>query len=88
MLHAFGSDQHVGQLLHAPGITFQNEDFKAAIVIEMGMRGADNQIVMIMLQVHQFFRKKSGMVVVNQGHCTDNRRLRVVNNGRDETIAD
>lgn len=37
-------------------------------MVQMGVSGADNQIVVIVLQVHQLLRQKSQMVIIDQGH--------------------
>jgi hypothetical protein len=51
----------------------QDHDFKARIVIEMGMERRDDNFVMLMLKVGQFFREKASVMV--NGPCRSRGRL-------------
>ena len=57
VLHALGPDQQVCKLAHTLRRTFYDNYFQACVVIEMCMRGRDDQIVMIMLHIHQSVRQ-------------------------------
>lgn len=52
MPNAFGADQQIRELLDLLRWALYNKDFETRIVIEMGVRGGDDRIVMIVLQIH------------------------------------
>ena len=66
MFDAFGSNEQVGQFLHLPRFTFEDDDLEATVMVEMGMGGAHDEVVILVLQIRQFFRQKPGMVIVDE----------------------
>ena len=54
VLDAFEADEAVGESLDARGSSVDNQDFEAGVVIEVGMAGGDNEVVMLVLEVGEF----------------------------------
>jgi hypothetical protein len=52
-------------------LPFDYDHFQASIVVEMRMRGSDNDVVMFVLEIHQFVGQQAGMVIVDQGDRTN-----------------
>ena len=75
MPHALRADEFVSQLLNIARLAAQEHNFKARIVIQMGMQRRDDNFVMFMLQVGQFFGEKPRVMVIDQSHgCHDRSR--------------
>jgi hypothetical protein len=51
----------------------QDHYLKARIVIEMGMERRNDNFVMFMLKVGEFFREKASVMVIDQRHGSHNR---------------
>jgi len=68
MANSLRADEFVGQLLNVARLAAQDDYLKASIVIEMGMERRDNHFVMLMLKIGEFFREKTGVMVVDQRH--------------------
>ena len=75
MLDAFETDQAVCKLTHPAGLSVDDEDFEAGIVVQMGVRSGDDQIMLCMLQFRQFLANSGGGVIVNQCHSSHDRRV-------------
>ena len=75
VLDTLGTDHGVGEISDLSRFTFHDDDFKAGVVIKVGVRGGNDQIVVIVLQFHQFVRQQAGVVIVDQRDGTDNRRF-------------
>lgn len=66
MSNAFRADQQIRKLLYLLRAAFYDKNLEARVVIEMGVCCGDDHVVMIMLQVHQFFGKQPRVVVVDE----------------------
>lgn len=59
MLHALGSNQQIRKFLNAFVGPFYNYDLQTRVVIQVGVRGRDDKIMMGVLQVHQTLWQQS-----------------------------
>ena len=66
MLYAFGSNQHA-EPPHMSRLVRHNDHFEAAIVMKISMRGANDHMIVVMLQTHELVREQPGMVIIDQG---------------------
>lgn len=87
MSNAFGADQQIRKLLDLLRLALYDKDFETRIVIEMGVRGGDDHIVMIMLQIHQFFGQQSRMMVVDKRDRSHHVCFRCFNGSAHQPIA-
>ena len=87
MPHTFCTDQFAGEMLHLAGFASQQDDFQTGIVIKMSMKRGDDNVVMVMLKIRKFLGKHAGVVVVDQRHRSDNRRLRSRDGGPHQAVA-
>ena len=71
MADSLGADELVGELLNITRLPAQEHYFKAGVVIEMSMQSRDNNLVMFMLEVGEFFRKQASVMIIDQGHGSD-----------------
>ncbi|HXX99354.1 MAG TPA: hypothetical protein VEI54_00445 [Candidatus Limnocylindrales bacterium] len=72
MTNPLCADKFVGQLLNIARLAPKEHNFKARIVIEMGMQRRDDNFMMFVLQVGQFFGEKPRVMVIDQSHgCHD-----------------
>ena len=51
MLHALSADQEISQMLHVFGLPAQQNNFEAAISIQMGVEGRNDYAMMRVLKV-------------------------------------
>jgi hypothetical protein len=66
MSNAFSADQQIRKLLDLLRLPLYNKDLETRIVIEMGVRGGDDHVVMVMLQIHQLVGQEPRMMVVDK----------------------
>ncbi len=76
MPNSFCANEFVGKLLNIARPTAQEHYFKARIMIQMGMERRDDDFVMFMLKVSQFFREKTSVMVIDQRHGSHDWSLR------------
>ncbi len=82
------ADEFVGELLNVAGTTAQEHYFKACIVIQMGMQRRNDNFVMFMLQIGQFFRQKASVVIIDQRNGPHYRSLRGHNRSPNKPVPD
>ena len=87
MLHALGSDQAIRKFPDIFRGAFEDQDFEAGVVVEMGVRSGHHQRVVFMLQIRQFFWQQTGMMIIDQRHGTDDECIRGFDNRADQAIA-
>ncbi len=71
VLYAFCTDKRIRDLPNFPRLSAQYDDFQAMIVIQMDMKRGHYVVVILMLQLGQFFTQKTHVVVVDQRHRAD-----------------
>ena len=62
------ADEFVGQFSNITRPAAQYYHLKASIVIEVGMECRDDDFVMFMLKISEFFGEQSSVVVIDQRH--------------------
>ncbi len=58
------------------------------MVVEVGVSGGDDQIMMIVLQFHQLVREQPRVMVINESNGTDDGGVGRLHSGGDKTVAD
>src|ERR1700693_4943822 len=66
VLNPLGADQAVGQFLHLFGLATKYDDLEAAFVIHVGMQRGDDHVMMLMLEVREFFGQETSVMVVDE----------------------
>ena len=87
MSNAFSADQQIRKLLYLLRMALYDKDLETRVVIKMGVRGGDDHVVMIMLQVHQFFGQQPRVMVVDKGYRPHDLCFRRLDGGADQSIA-
>jgi hypothetical protein len=85
--NAFGADQQIRQFADAMAGTAQHHHFEARVVVQMCVRRGNHNIVISMLDIHQFDGKHPEVVIVNERHRADNGRLRIFNGYADQLVS-
>ena len=67
MFDASGGDEFVGDFLDGGGLTANDEDLQAVVVVEMDVEGGDDDLVMIVLDVSERGLDVLFVMVVQQG---------------------
>jgi len=62
-----GGDELLGKLLHAFAGAFERQGFQAVVVIQVHVHGAQDEVVILMLDLDEALGQIRGMVVVDQG---------------------
>ena len=88
MHHTFGRDQCVGHFLNGGGLAFQYENFQAVVMIEMHVKGRQDQMKMIVLHGRQAIRQKAHVVIVDQRQSADDNAVRLLGGFFDEGFPD
>jgi len=88
VLHALHPDQAVGDRLDVPGLTAHDQDFKAIVLIEMNVIGADNCIVVVVLQMVEPVAQLPGLMAVYKGYRADHLPVALVRQFLDQGIPD
>ena len=83
VLHPFETDEKVGEVFDARGLAVDDQHFKTGIVIEMRMRGGNNQVVVFVLRFSELLGNPMGMMVVDERDGADDGRV-----GRGGALAD
>ena len=55
---------------------FDHDYFQAGVVVEVCMRGGDDYVVIIVLEVHQLVGKQRRVMIVDQRYGADHLRFR------------
>jgi len=67
VLDAFEADEAVGEALDAGRGAVDDQDLEAGVVIEVGVAGRDDQVVVLMLEAGELISDAVGIVVVDEG---------------------
>ena len=67
VLHAFGGDEFVGDLLYQGGMTADDEDLQAIVVVEVDVQGGNNHRVVVVLDIGEGGLDVLFVVVVKEG---------------------
>ena len=84
----FCADELVRKVLNISGLTAEKNNLKARIMIQMGMQSGNDHFVMLMLKVCELFRKKAGVMIVDQSHGPHDCRSRGYNRSSYKLLAD
>lgn len=66
LMDAFQSPQSGGNLPQLFGRTSEDDDFQAQVGCQMGVKSRDDQLRVIVLELHQLIPKLRAMVIVNE----------------------
>lgn len=74
VLDAFQSNKDVGEAFYVRSLAMNNQHFKAGVVIEVGMRGGNNQVVVFVLRLGEFLGDTVGVMVIDERDRADHGR--------------
>jgi len=76
MLDTLEADKAVRELLHLNRPAVDDQDFEARVVVKMRMTRGHDQIVVLVLQLGQFFANAVRMMIVDKSDGSDHRCIR------------
>ena len=71
VLDAFEADEAFGEALDVGGGAVDDQHFEAGVVIEVGVAGGDDQVVVLVLEAGELVGDAVGVVVVDEGDSAD-----------------
>ncbi len=87
VLYAFCADEAVGQLLDFSGLAAKDYHLETVFMVEMGMQSGDDDGVRLVLEIGEFFRQQTRVVVVNESDGADNKGISGDHGGTNESVA-
>jgi len=88
MLHAFGGDQCIGELLYRRGFSPNHQDLQAVIVVQVDVQSRQYVVVKVVLHAGEFLAKLADVVVIDQGDGPHYRAVRGLPGCFDQVFAD
>lgn len=88
VLHAFEAYEPSSEHFDLRGLAADDKNFKAGVMIEMSMAGGDNEIVLSVLQLNQFFGDAVSVVIVDQRDGADDGAIGRCSSLGDEAVTD